>query len=98
MKKIISILTILLISTISYSQIPMSVGVSWEDGKPSIKQKRFKPKSYIVITDYEPTMEILDSILKKESYMLIDGSRWYIIPNKKRKKVDKALSNIERSV
>ena len=98
MKKIISILNILLISTISYSQIPISVGVSLEDSKPYIKQKRFKPKSYIVITDYEPTMEVLDSILKKESYMLIDGSRWYIIPNSKRKKVDKALLNIESSV
>jgi len=67
----------------------MSVGVS-------VKKK--KSKSYIVITDYEPTMEILDSILKKESYMLIDGSRWYIIPKRKIKKVEKALSNIERSV
>lgn len=89
MKKIISILTILLITTISYSQIPMSVGVS-------VKKK--KSKNYVVITDYEPTMKVLDSILKKGSYILIDGSRWYTIPNKKKKKVDKALSNIERSV
>ncbi len=89
MKKIISILTILLISIISYSQIPMSVGVS-------VKKK--KSKNYVVITNYGPTMKVLDSILKKGSYILIDDSRWYTIPNRKRKKVDRLLDGIERQV
>ena len=49
------------------------------------------------MTDYKPTMDVLDSILEDRSYIEVNNSRIYFIPKKKIKKVSKVLAEIECS-
>jgi len=86
MKKIISIIILLAFTINFYGQIPVSVGT------PSKKKNK-----YIVMTDYKPTMDVLDSILEDKSYIEVNNSRIYFIPKKKIKKVSKVLAEIECS-
>lgn len=84
MKRRILLITLLALTFNFYGQIPVSVGT------PSKKKNK-----YIVMTDYKPTMDVLDSILEDKSYIEVNNSRIYFVPKKKIKKVSKALSKIE---
>ena len=100
MKKIISIIILTIFTLNFYGQmVPMSVGVELENDKPKFKQKKSDlSNTYIVITNCEKTMEILDNNFKDLFFFKDNDARWYFIPKKKRKKVDKLLAGIERQV